>query len=370
MTQPAILRHPRVRAQRIARVSRVVADLGRAEAFYQQVLGFECRSRGALDPALRAALGDGAALGDAATTEPPAAAAHESVMALGSEEIALVEFDVRGRPYPAHSKSNDAWFQHCAIVVRDMNAAYAQLRSQGGWQPISSDGPQQLPAANGGVKAFKFRDPDGHPLELLWFPPGSGRAIWQDAERHAASLDAEQRVGRARDDAGQRAGRARHDAAALFLGIDHTALAIASTRASLEFYGSLGFRLSARSFNHGVAQAHLDGLTPSEARVRIAALRPASSEGPGIELLAYRPPASGRPGPGLPARGGGRASAATPQDGAGPAAAAAHAWSAALADQATDWITVLAATPGSGAQQPASHLASAPLPSASESPRR
>jgi catechol 2,3-dioxygenase-like lactoylglutathione lyase family enzyme len=291
-------------------------------------------------------------------------------MALGSEEIALVEFDVRGRPYPAHSKSNDAWFQHCAIVVRDMNAAYAQLRSQGGWQPISSDGPQQLPAANGGVKAFKFRDPDGHPLELLWFPPGSGRAIWQDAERHAASLDAEQRVGRARDDAGQRAGRARHDAAALFLGIDHTALAIASTRASLDFYGSLGFRLSARSFNHGVAQAHLDGLTPSEARVRIAALRPASSEGPGIELLAYRPPASGRPGPGLPARGGGRASAATPQDGAGPAAAAAHAWSAALADQATDWITVLAATPGSGAQQPASHLASAPLPSASESPRR
>ncbi len=382
MTRPATLRHPRVRAQRIVRISRVVADLGRAEAFYRQALGFECRSRGALDLSLIAALGDGAARGDGGTLdevatapEQPAAAAyehpaaaHETVMALGTEEIALVEFGVRGRPYPAHSKSNDAWFQHCAIVVRDMDDAYAQLRSQTGWEPISNDGPQQLPAANGGVKAFKFRDPDGHPLELLWFPPGGGRPRWHDA--------------------GRLAGRTQHDTAALFLGIDHTAIAIASTRASLEFYSSLGFRLSGRSFNHGVPQAHLDGLTQCEARVRIAALRPASSEGPGIELLAYRQPEPGRSASGLPARGRGRAAAATTQDGADPAGTAAPARSAALADQATDWITVLAApadqvsdgvtvlaTPSDQTTDGVTVLAApgrtgARLPSASEAPRQ
>jgi hypothetical protein len=31
---------------------------------------------------------------------------------------------------------------------------------------------------NGSVQAFKFRDRDGHPLELLYFPPGQGRPIW------------------------------------------------------------------------------------------------------------------------------------------------------------------------------------------------
>jgi len=369
MARPATLRHPRVRAQRILRISRVVTDVGRAELFYRQALGFECRSRGALDPGVGAALaggtggatfadaaspGDEAALAEAASpgdeaalavratfgdgqaTEPTAAAAHETVLSLGEEEIALVEFGVRGRPYPAQSRSNDPWFQHCAIVVRDMDDAYAHLRSQTGWQPISSDGPAQLPAANGGVRAFKFRDPDGHPLELLWFPPGHGRARWHDTPHSVRPV---------------------RDAAGLFLGIDHTAIAIASTRASLEFYGSLGFRLKARSFNHGVPQAHLDGLTPSEARVRIAALRPASSAGPGLELLAYRRPRAPGPGRAEFGRAGHdrqdrTAAALEDREDRTAAAAAAHARLAAPADQATDWITVLAAPEQPGADLP------------------
>ena len=76
-----------------------------------------------------------------------------------------------------------------------------------------------------------------------------------------------------------------------FLGIDHSALSIASTRRSLGFYRALGLRVSDRSLNHGPAQARLDGL--AGARVRVTGLRPASAAGPGLELLNYRPP--GRP---------------------------------------------------------------------------
>jgi catechol 2,3-dioxygenase-like lactoylglutathione lyase family enzyme len=112
------------------------------------------------------------------------------------------------------------------------------------------------------VRAFKFRDPDGHPLELLWFPPTQGRAIWH-----------------------------QNASAAPFLGVDHSAISVASTRRSLRFYQALGFRKQAQSLNRGPAQVRLDGL-PS-AQVRVTGLRPRSASGPGLELLAYRPP--GRP---------------------------------------------------------------------------
>ncbi len=36
--------------------------------------------------------------------------------------------------------------------------------------PISRGGPQVLPPSTGGVIAYKFRDPDGHPLELINSP--------------------------------------------------------------------------------------------------------------------------------------------------------------------------------------------------------
>ena len=59
-------------------------------------------------------------------------------MRLGREEIALVRFAVPGRqPYPTGSRSDDLWFQHLAIVVADMDAAYAHLSAHPGWQPIS-----------------------------------------------------------------------------------------------------------------------------------------------------------------------------------------------------------------------------------------
>lgn len=235
---------PGSQAQRIVRVTRVVSDLGRAEAFYRDALGFRTIARGASHEATVAAFGTGDA--------------EEVVMRLGHETVALQCFATQGRPYPPDSRSNDLWFQHLAIVVSDMDAAYAHLIRVAGWRPISEGGPQLLPPSNGAVRAFKFRDPDGHPLELIWFPPGQGRTIW-----HEAPADA------------------------LFLGVDHSALSVASTLRSLSFYRTLGLRVSDRSLNRGPAQARLDGLPG--ATVRVTGLRPAGSIGLGLELLGYHP---------------------------------------------------------------------------------
>jgi catechol 2,3-dioxygenase-like lactoylglutathione lyase family enzyme len=244
-----VSRRRRFQAERILRVSRVVSDLDRAEAFYRDGLGFRVIARGRSNQGTLAALGVGNI------------GAVEVVMRLGAQDIALVQFAKQGRPYPWDSRSDDLWFQHLALVVNDMDRAYAHLSSHAGWYPISEGGPQLLPPSNGAVRAFKFRDPDGHPLELIWFPPGEGRAVW----RKTAS-------------------------AATFLGIDHTALTVASTSRSLAFYCALGLRVTERSLNRGPAQERLDGLPSS--RVRVTGLRPVTASSPGLELLGYRP--SGR----------------------------------------------------------------------------
>ena len=240
----------RLQAERILRISRVVSDLGRAVAFYRDGLGFRTIAQEGLDKAM------------IATLDPGLDDAEEIVMRLGAQEIALVRFSAQGRPYPPDSRSDDLWFQHLAIVVNDMDAAYAHLSSHSGWRPISEGGPQLLPPSNGAVRAFKFRDPDSHPLELIWFPPEQGRPVWHGDASHGP-----------------------------FLGIDHSALAVAATPRSLDFYRALGLRVSDRSLNHDPAQARLDGLPG--ARVRVTGLRPASAAGPGLELLCYSPP--GRP---------------------------------------------------------------------------
>ena len=237
-------------AQRLLRISRVVANLDRAEAFYRDALGFRGIGRAPLGADVLTALG----MSDFT--------ADQAVMRLGHEEIALVRVSPPGRPYPADSRSCDLWFQHLAIVVRDMDAAYAQLSAHGGWQAISWGGPQLLPPANGSVRAFKFRDPDGHPLELIWYPAGQGRAVWHDSSAKGP-----------------------------FLGIGHSALAVSLTSRSLAFYRRLGLNPTDRSWNHGAPQSALDGLL--DARARVIGLRPTSPDGPGLELLRYVP--SGRP---------------------------------------------------------------------------
>lgn len=76
--------------------------------------------------------------------------------------------------------------------------------------------------------------------------------------------------------------------------MDHSAISVSSTARSLRFYRALGLRPASRSWNHGPAQSHLDGLPG--AKLRVTDLRPAGEAGPGLELLRYVPP--GRPDPG------------------------------------------------------------------------
>jgi catechol 2,3-dioxygenase-like lactoylglutathione lyase family enzyme len=185
---------------------------------------------------------------------------------LGSEFLELTEYLApRGRPIPVESRSNDRWFQHVAIIVSDMARAYAHLHAHR--VEHASSGPQRLPDWNpnaGGIEAFYFRDPDGHPLEILHFPPGKADPRWQHAD-----------------------GR-------LFLGIDHTAIVVADTEASLVFYRDrLGLRVAGASENYGPEQERLNAVFG--ARLRITALRAAA--GPGIELLEYLAPRDGRPYP-------------------------------------------------------------------------
>ena len=79
-----------------------VSNLDRAFAFYTGTLSFE-----PTDPA-----------------EMPGIA-----LQLGQQRVELVER--AGRPVPGDSRSNDLWFQHLAIVVSDIDRAYAAVMRGG-----------------------------------------------------------------------------------------------------------------------------------------------------------------------------------------------------------------------------------------------
>ncbi|MBY0503061.1 MAG: VOC family protein [Bryobacteraceae bacterium] len=228
-----------------------VSDLDRSVDFYSKVLSFEKVSEtevaGERYEHLTGVFG---------------ARVRIARMRLGDEFIELSEFLApRGRPVPADARSNDRSFQHIAIIVSDMDQAYAWLRKHK--VQHASSGPQRLPDWNpnaGGIQAFYFRDPDGHTLEILSFPQGKGDAKWQRKDR-------------------------------MFLGIDHTALVVLDTDASLRFYrDTLGMRVAGESENYGPEQERLNNVFG--ARLRITALRVAS--GPGVELLEYLAPRDGR----------------------------------------------------------------------------
>jgi len=186
---------------------------------------------------------------------------------LGDERLELTEYlaaATPGRPIPVDSRSHDRWFQHIAIITSDMDSAYRWLRAHR--VRHASTGPQLLPATlpnAAGIRAFYFRDPDGHALEVLQFPPDKGSPKWQEHGR-------------------------------LFLGIDHTAIVVADTERSLRFYRDLlGLQVAGGSENFGTEQEHLNNV--EGAHLRITAVR--APEGPGIEFLEYLRPRDGRPFP-------------------------------------------------------------------------
>jgi len=187
-------------------------------------------------------------------------------MQLGNEYLDLTQYLAPpGRPIPVDSRSNDLWFQHIAIVVSDMDRAFDKLRALK--VQFVSTGPQTLPPsikAAAGIKAFYFRDPDQHNLEIIYFPPGKGDPRWQEKSDK------------------------------LFLGIDHTAIGISKTDASSHFYRDLvGLRKAGESENFGTEQEHLNQVFG--AHLHITGMRP--DTGPGVEFLEYLTPRDGRPRP-------------------------------------------------------------------------
>ena len=256
-----VLAFPRLSAQQQPLVDGVdaigitVSDMNRAVDFYSRVLTFEKVS-------------DTEVAGDNFEHLEGVFGLRMRVvrMRLGDEFIELTEYLApKGRPIPVDSRSNDRWFQHIAIIVSDMDKAYAWLRQNK--VEFASTGPQRLPDWNknaAGISAFYFKDPDEHPVEVLQFPPDKGLEKWH----------------RPTDK--------------LFLGIDHTAIVVWDTDASVKFYRDLlGMHVAGESENYGTEQEHLNNVFG--AHLRITALRGAS--GPGIELLEYLTPRDGRPFP-------------------------------------------------------------------------
>lgn len=242
----------RAKTVSVGAILTTVGDMDRSVDFYSRVLTFEKVS-------------DREVAGDEVEHIFGVFAARVRLveMKLGDESIELAQFVApRGRPIPVDSRSNDLWFQHIAIIVRDMDRVYQILRQNN--VEFASSGPQRLPDWNknaGGIEAFYFKDPDEHPVEILWFPLGKGDPKWHRP--------------------GDR----------VFLGIDHTAITVSDTDSSLRFYRALlGLRVAGESENYGTEQEHLNNVFG--AHLRITSLR--ASTGPGIELLEYLSPRDGR----------------------------------------------------------------------------
>lgn len=255
MSVRALQQPPKPLVQAVLSIGMTVSDLDRSVDFYTRVLDFE-------------KLGEEEQFGEAyeRTVGLFAARSRTAKLKLGDEVIELTEFlTPRGRAIPADSASNDHWFQHIAIIVGNMESAYQKLKKHK--VRHLSPSPQQLPDWNrnaGGIEAFYFADPDGHPLEILHFPEGKGAVKWYQPTSK------------------------------LFLGIDHTAIVVSDTDQSLKLYrDQLGMRVAGTSENYGKEQERLNAVFG--ARLRITTLK--ADHGPGIEFLEYLSPRTGRSAP-------------------------------------------------------------------------
>ena len=233
-----------------------VSDLDRSVDFYSSVLQFQKVSESEVD-------------GDSYEHLAGVFGLRMRIarMQLGDEFLELTEFLAPrgGRPAPVDSRSNDRWFQHVAIIVSDMDRAYQRLREHKVQHASSGRSfcPRGTPTPAASAPSIS-----AIPTAIRWrscaFPPDKGNPKWHQS--------------------GDR----------LFLGIDHTAIVISDTEASLSFYRDrLGMEVAGESENYGPEQERLNNVFG--ARLHITALRAAA--GPGIEFLEYLAPRDGRPFP-------------------------------------------------------------------------
>lgn len=241
-------------AKSVSEITVTVSDMNKVVPFYTEVLTFKVLDTFSLDAKTAGLL----------YKLPHDEAVVKMVrLGLGEQTFVLQEFPKvkRQKAIPADSRSNDLWFQHIAIVVSDMDKAYEIIRKNRVTHVSTS--PQTLPdyiTAAAGIKAFYFRDPDGHNIEIIYFPPGKGNPKWQ--------IDTDQ----------------------IFLGIDHTAIGISDTPNQQAIYEMLGLKLAGKSENYGPEQEHLNQVFG--ARLEISGLM--AQQGIGIEFLEYIAPPGGR----------------------------------------------------------------------------
>lgn len=232
---------------RLLRVVITVGDLPAAQAFYRDGLGLDVgQEQASIDPAWNALLGL-----EAGTRMRTADIDFEG------ETLKLAAFEPKGAPYPSPRASNDQWFEHVALAAGDIEAVWRRLETVK-HETVTDGAPVLLPPNTGSVTAFKFRDGEGHPLELISFPKGVGDTRWQDGGRGVR-------------------------------GFDHTAIVVSDLERSLAFYTDLlGFRIAGRSLNQGPGQDRLDGL--EGCLVDVVALAPGTVPTPHVELLHYQSP--------------------------------------------------------------------------------
>src|SRR6516162_10159300 len=217
--------------ERLAMISFTVADVDRETTFFTKVLSFEKVS-------------DFRVIGSEYDKMQGVFNANMRIvhLKLGEQIVELTQYisPPTGRPIPVPSYSNDEWFEHMAIVVRDMDAAYKILQ-ENNVQQISAN-PITIPESNpgaAGIKAVKFADP-------AWQKPTSR----------------------------------------LFLGLSHTAMTVDSTEKGVAFYRDLlGFDVGGVTFNTGVTQQVLDDLFNDTCLV--TPMVPISPP-PHIEFLDYK----------------------------------------------------------------------------------
>ena len=226
----------------------VTTDIDRAARFYGE-LGFSLGARTSIATDEIAMLG----LKGAGTRQ---------AMTLGPSRLDLEAFEIPGRDYPLAADAASLLFQHLALVTDDAAGAW-QRATRAGAVPISRNGPSTLPDSAGGVTAVKFRDPDGHPLELLQFPDGATHG-WPGSG---------------------------------LLGIDHSAISVGDIAQSRAFYAARALTPGEASLNHGPPLGARAGLYGVQGDV---VPRQPRATPPHLELLGYRHPRGGASGPVAP----------------------------------------------------------------------
>lgn len=202
-----------------------------------------------------------AALGFESDSARPIAAAEMALLGLagsgtrrslrlGDTRLDIDRYERRGQPYPSAADASSPCFQHLALVASDVDAAWARALRAGA-VAISRSGPVTLPASAGSVRAVKFRDPHGHPLELIWFPDGPERGWTGEGAQ----------------------------------GVDHSAVSVSDLTASRAFYEGIGLVAEKATLNRGTTQMRLDGL--DDVHVDVVPMQPADPR-PHLELLHYR----------------------------------------------------------------------------------